>query len=81
MKGAYEQILGKTIQSVICRENDSRPHKQIFLFFDDKTYFEIYVSDMYCPLAATQGVDPGEIEDFLQHGSSEGQSVFIKPES
>ena len=44
MKGAFEKILGKRIVGVIGRENDGDPPRQIFLAFDDNTYFEIYAS-------------------------------------
>lgn len=42
MKGAFHQLSGKTIKSVIVSENKFPPRSQVFLIFDDNTYYEIY---------------------------------------
>lgn len=44
MKGAFEQLKGKTIQSVIIGQyNAGSPRHQLFLIFDDDTSFEVFV--------------------------------------
>lgn len=43
MKGAFEQLVGKTIQSVIISQyNAGSPRHQFFLIFDDDTSFEVF---------------------------------------
>lgn len=37
MRGRFELIVGKTISSVYCRSNTTKPDGQIFLLFDDDT--------------------------------------------
>lgn len=43
MKDTIRQIIGKRIQCVIVNErNDTLLRQQMFLVFDDGTYFELY---------------------------------------
>ena len=43
MKGAFEQLKGKTIQSIIIsHHNAGSPRHQLFLIFDDDSSFEIF---------------------------------------
>jgi len=50
------------ISAVYCREKNTSPKAQIFLLFDDDTYFEIYSSDH---LSATNGVDKGDLKEVI----------------
>jgi len=44
MKGAFEQLKGKTIPSIIISQyNAGSPRHQLFLIFDDDTSFEVFV--------------------------------------
>lgn len=43
MKGAFEQLIGKTIRSVVISQyNAGSPRHQLFLIFDDDTSFELF---------------------------------------
>lgn len=42
MKDVFEEVLGKRITGVQIREDTDYHSSQIFLTFDDNTYFEIY---------------------------------------
>ena len=43
MKGAFEQLKGKTIRSIIISEyNAGSPRHQFFMVFDDDTSFEVF---------------------------------------
>jgi hypothetical protein len=60
MKSAICKIVGKTIAAVVVKEADRAPQTQVFLVFDDDTYFEIYSieGDINC----AGGVDIGGLE-------------------
>lgn len=42
MKGEFSELLGKTITGVQVREDTLLHTSQLFLVFDDNTYFEVY---------------------------------------
>ena len=42
MKKYLSQIIGKTIQGIVWRENNFRPDSQLFLLFSDGTHYELY---------------------------------------
>ena len=42
MKDGLQHIIGKTTKSVIVTRDDRPPRNQVFLVFDDNTYFEFY---------------------------------------
>lgn len=41
-KDAFQHVVGKRIQGVVVAERDSAPHTQVFLIFEDGTYYELY---------------------------------------
>ena len=63
MRGSFEKIIGKTITNVYCRDNKDDPEGQIFLIFDDNTYYEIYA---YGSLKGASGLDKGYIKDVIK---------------
>ncbi len=70
MRGSFDKIIGKTISSVYCRDNDKDPEGQIFLLFDDDTYYEIYA---HGSLKGAGGVDKGSIENILNSSLPPGK--------
>jgi len=42
MRGEFGKLLGKTIKGIQVREDANLLTSQLFLVFDDNTYFEIY---------------------------------------
>lgn len=75
MKGAFDQIVGKRIGGVICRDNTGAPSAQIFLLFDDNTYIEIYDSSADSIMCATSSLEKGGREEILMAGSPPGEIV------
>jgi hypothetical protein len=72
MKDAVRQILGKTIKSVIVsEENKSSPSTQVFLLFDDDTYYEFYGS----PLSGTGGVNKGGENAVMRYAEQFGGRI------
>ena len=41
-KDAFQHVVGKRIQGVVVAERDSAPQTQVFLIFEDGTYYELY---------------------------------------
>lgn len=75
MKGAFEEIIGKTISGVHCRENEDTPKTQIYLTFDDGTYMEIYSNNL---MSASSHIDKGDIELVRNSVHPRGKVVFDK---
>jgi len=73
MKGAFEKILGKRIVGVIGRENDGDPPRQIFLAFDDNTYFEIYA---YGQMKGINGILTGDMQRIRDVSAHFGKTVI-----
>ncbi len=47
-KDTFNEIIGKTIRSIVFRSTrDVNPSDQLFLVFDDDTYFELYGQEIY----------------------------------
>lgn len=55
MKDGLRQIVGKTISSVIVAKNHKSPENQVFLIFEDGSYFEFWGPEFSC----AGGVEPG----------------------
>jgi len=67
MKSAIKGIVGKRISGVIVKENESRPGEQVFLLFDDNTYYETYADG---PLGMAGGIDKGgaaEVRNYMSN--------------
>ncbi len=62
MKSGLREIVGKTITDVIVARNDYRdPANQVFLVFDDGTFFEFWGAQFNCNGGVWQGgVDDAE---------------------
>jgi hypothetical protein len=43
---AFEGILGKRISGLVVAKCDDSPQNQVFLIFDDGTYYELYGADV-----------------------------------
>lgn len=57
MKSGIQEILGKTIVSVLATQNDNEPGNQVFLSFSDGTWFEIYGRHITCAGGVCRGTD------------------------
>ena len=75
MKGAFKLLLGKRITGVYVQENESSPRGQIFLVFDDATYFEFYSGGSDGVIRGTQGLDKGDIRHVRNLPSPENSIV------
>ena len=42
LKDGLPQLLGKRICGAVVKEGDRLPRMQVFLIFDDDTYYEVY---------------------------------------
>jgi hypothetical protein len=71
-------IIGKTISSVIVAENKKSPKKRVFLVFSDDTYFEFYGENFSC----TSGVDKGGLDKATQYAHAmSGSTIKIYPKA
>jgi hypothetical protein len=64
LKEALPQLLGKRICGAVVKEGDRMPRMQVFLIFDDDTYYEMYTDSS---IFGTGGVDKGDIEHVRQY--------------
>jgi hypothetical protein len=49
-------VIGKTIRSVVFRSGyDASPESQLFLVFEDDTYFEFYGQEIGCVRSLSEG--------------------------
>ena len=55
LKDGLSQLLGKRICGAVVKEGDRLPRMQVFLIFDDDTYYEVYTDSM---IYGTGGVVP-----------------------
>jgi hypothetical protein len=62
VKSGAREVVGRRISGVIAKEGKGSPRSQVFLLFDDGTYYEFY-SDS--PIRGTGGVDRGGYESVL----------------
>lgn len=71
-------MLGKRICGAVIKEGDGSPRMQIFLIFDDGTYYEIY-SDV--AINGIGGVYEGDIEFVRQYMPEHGITFEIHAET
>ena len=64
LKEGLPRLLGKRICGVVVKEGDRLPRMQVFLIFDDDTYYEIYTDST---IYGTGGIDRGGIEQVRQY--------------
>ena len=64
MKSGVSEIIGKTIKGVVVStRNKNTPREQVFLVFDDGTYFEFYGKEFTC----ASGLDKGGVGEALRY--------------
>jgi len=77
MHGAWQDILGKTIQAVVTAERDGinppGPKVQMFLVFSDGTAFEVYSSYF----RGASGLDGGGIDAAVRYVSGGESKVQV----
>ena len=76
MKSGVKQIIGKTISGVVVKESKNSPRTQLFLLFNDGTYYEFYSG--LGDICGAGGVDRGGIHEVNQYlsGSPDRKIVF-----
>lgn len=64
MKDGIQQTIGKTITGIVVGYNARRdPTNQVFLVFDDGTYFEFWGAQFSC----ASGVDRGGVAEAVDY--------------
>ena len=71
MKDGLKHIIGKTIKSVIVTRNDRPPKNQIFLVFDDDTYFEFYGESF----TGAGEIDQGGVDEVSRYIEKSGAQI------
>jgi hypothetical protein len=66
MRGNFEKIIGKIITDVYCMENDKPPYSQLFLLFEDNTYYEIYSDGI---VKGAGELDNGDLTQVIKQNS------------
>lgn len=82
MKDGAEQIIGKTIKGVVIKGQKAGrrpPAMQLFLLFDDGTYYEFYTSSDGS-INPTSGIVGGSLGSVLHYMSGGLKPVFVKYE-
>jgi len=79
MSGHFHKLIGKTITGVYCRENLITPKGQVFLVFEDGTYFEMYT--MSEAIKGTKGLNNGALDDVVALNHPDGSELCRYPES
>jgi hypothetical protein len=55
-KESLKEVIGKTIRSVVFRSGyEASPEAQLFLVFEDGTYFEFYGQEIDCGRSLSEG--------------------------
>ena len=62
-ESSLKHLLGKRISGILVSENQSPPRYQLFIAFDDGTYFEFYGD----AIKAAGGVDTGGQEEITAY--------------
>jgi hypothetical protein len=79
VKSEVKQIIGKRISGLVIKEaknHNHSPRHQLFLLFDDGTYYEFYAHD--CEISTTGGVVQGNLDDVLSYMADSRVPVFIE---
>ncbi|MDX1610591.1 MAG: hypothetical protein R3225_10760 [Halofilum sp. (in: g-proteobacteria)] len=77
--GAFEKIVGRTIETVIYKQNPQHPRQQVFLLFTDGTYFEIFGGEEG-PIRGADRVERGDAE-LVEYLGQKGQKIRRFPGS
>jgi len=73
MRGEFHKLLGKTIKGIQVREDARLLSSQLFLVFDDDTYFEIYSDG---PINGIQRICPGDMKT-IRNLSPGNSSILV----
>jgi len=77
MKSGIKQIIGKIISGVIVKESGGSPRQQVFLIFNDGTYFELYGNSITC----CSGLNGGTADDVRRYMADSHKIVVDSQES
>ena len=82
--GAVRTIVGKTISGVIIKECKKKdPRAQVFLLFDDDTYFEFYSGGDSPGISCANGIDKGgvrKVRNYIPEGPTIIYEAFKEPD-
>jgi hypothetical protein len=73
IKPEVRDIVGKTIVGVLVADNPRVPGRQVFLVFNDNTYYEFYGPDGQ--LGFTGGACPGGMADAERYAGGFGGTI------
>ena len=59
MKPEIKDIAGKMIKGIVVKKSDRNPKSQVFLLFNDNTYYEFYSTEK---INGADGVDHGGMD-------------------
>jgi len=79
VKDQVEQIIGKRISGVVIKETKApggSPTNQLFLLFDDGSYYEFYTYG--CDIGTTAGVVQGGYDSVVSYMSDTLEPVYVK---
>ena len=75
MKEGIYEILGKRISGIIVKKaEESQPRSQLFLLFDDNTYYEMY---SYSEIIGTSGLASGDRKNVLNYFQSSDRFIEL----
>ena len=73
MGSVIKDIVGKTIKGIVVKKSDIKnPTSQIFLLFNDNTYYEFYCDSI---IRGTNGIDNGGM-DTVKNYMPESQIIL-----
>ena len=64
LKDALPELLGKRICGAVVKQGGRSPRMQLFLVFDDDTWYELYSDEV---IHGTGGLNQGNIENVRQY--------------
>jgi hypothetical protein len=73
MADEFQGLVGKTIAGVVMGVGHESPRKQIFLVFDDDTYYELYGDT----LKGAGGLDKGGLAKAVKDAGWPGRRVTV----
>jgi len=76
MKDGINEILGKTITGIVVSKKPGSPGQQVFLIFNDGTYFEFWGESF----TGAGGVDAGGIEKVRLYVAQCGSDTILEIE-
>ncbi|MDH4227154.1 MAG: hypothetical protein OEV59_05310 [Deltaproteobacteria bacterium] len=69
-----EGIVGKKISGIIAKAGERPPAKQVFLLFDDGTYFEFYGDD----INSTKSTSSGGVKEVREYMSTHDRKIIYE---